>query len=78
MSNTKIIMNYLELKATLIVGFLSGYIPNYHMDYTRILSSIVGTVAAGIVWIFLKPIVLKFKIKINQKLKKQCNNYHKE
>jgi len=73
MSNTKIIMNYLELKATLIVGFLSGYIPNYHMDYTRILSSIVGTVAAGIVWIFLKPIVLRLKARINQKIKTICN-----
>jgi len=66
-------MNYLELKATLIVGFLSGYIPNYHMDYTRILSSIVGTVAAGIVWIFLKPIVLRLKARINQKIKTICN-----
>lgn len=60
-------MHYYELKAILVVGFLSGYLPNYEMDYGRILASIIGTVAAGTIWIFLKPVITKLHKRLTSK-----------
>lgn len=64
-------MQYYELKAILVVGFLSGYIPNYDMDFGRIFGSILGTILAGAIWVFLKPLVIKLQKRLTLKKAKK-------
>ena len=47
-----------ELKVLLAIGFFAGILPNYSPQselLLRVFSSIIGTVSAGVVWIFIKP-----------------------
>lgn len=57
----------IELKFILPIGFFIGYVPDYRIDVFRIITSVLGTVIAGVVWIFLKPKVLQIRDKLAKK-----------
>ena len=66
--NPTIEYNMLELKTILVIGFLCGFIPNFgDLDFMRIVSSVIGTIVAGTLWVFLKPVVEEVRKKLTRK-----------
>lgn len=66
------VIQFFELKIIMPFGFIAGFLAPFDGNIIRILVSILGTIAGGTVWVFLKPMVIKLRNKVfnSKKIKK--------